>query len=72
MAVEFPYFEKDSAGRISDFSENIYPCICTHPSKHKGPVTGAKEVVDHHKLTCWEENVNREVGGEEMLEHMDE
>ena len=24
--------------------------ICTHPSKHKDPVTGAKEVVDHHKL----------------------
>ena len=42
--------------------------ICTHPSKHKYPVTGAKEVVDHHKLTCWEEDENKEVGMEEVYD----
>ena len=42
--------------------------ICTHPSKHKNPVTGTKEVVDHHKLTCWEMEDNREVVMEEMDE----
>ena len=62
---------KEFDTKLSESRELEGDHICTHPSKHKDPVTGAKEVVDHHKLTCWEEDENREVGMEEMYD-MDE
>ena len=39
--------------------------ICTHPKRHQNPFTGSKEVVDHHKITCWE---NEKIGEEVTVE----